>query len=281
MVRSRILSAHIPERSTFPDLDYRAHDFRIDSQDPYTVRLTARTVGTMRGKLRLRNQIVAPNGRGMSCPPEAISMTFDPYTGKLIKLCSGFTLDRLVGNTNGLCGVMAAATIAGVPPSETEIYPLLNVVGRFFGRPVKQLPDPQSFLAPFPETVMVQLAKGILGSDMAALDPDLLAPEFTYCGSYVGPVGKRTYLEKLASQMFDGSEPEFTYFRVDPYDPYRVWVDVRPMGETLSGTGFICSPQALSMTFDDSGFCTRITGDGVMDPSIGTFVSFGRISTSS
>lgn len=56
-------------RSTFPDLDYRAHDFRIDEEDPMTVRVTARTVGTMRGELRLRNEVLPPNGKQMRCPP--------------------------------------------------------------------------------------------------------------------------------------------------------------------------------------------------------------------
>ena len=199
-------------------------------------------------------------------------MTFDPTTGKLVKLCTGFTLDRLAGNTNGLCGVMAAATVAGEPPSELDVYPIPTVIGRFFDRPVRQLDEVKSFLAPFPETVMIQLTKGILGSDMAALDPDLLSNSFTYCGSIIGPIGKQAYLDQYASQMFEGSEPEFTYFRVDPYDPYRVWVDVRPIGEDAKGKVFVCSPQALSMTFDDNGFCVRMTGDAIMDPSIGTLL---------
>ena len=58
-------------RSTFPDLDYRAHDFRIDEQDPMTIRVTARIVGTMRGELRLRNEVLPPNGKRMRCPPGA------------------------------------------------------------------------------------------------------------------------------------------------------------------------------------------------------------------
>ena len=56
-------------RSTFPDLDYRVHDFRLDAKDPYTVRVTLRTVGTMRGELRLRTETLSPNGKRMVCPP--------------------------------------------------------------------------------------------------------------------------------------------------------------------------------------------------------------------
>lgn len=130
---------------------------------------------------------------------EAITMTFDERTGSLTKLCSGFTMDRLVGNTEGFCGVMAAATVAGKPPSDWEVYPPTQVIKRFFGRPTQQQEEPASFLAPFPETVMVQLTKGIFSANMAEADPDLLSPSFTYYTPYDGPVNKNTYLEKYAS----------------------------------------------------------------------------------
>ena len=255
-------------RSAFPDFDFRSHDFRIDSQDPMTVRLTARTTGTMRGKLRLRNEELAPTGKQMVCPPEAISITFAD-DGRVSKICSGFALDRQVGNTGGQCGVMAAATIGGSPPSDWEIYPATTVLGRFIGRPIKQLEEPTSFLAPFPETVMVQLAKGVFAANMAAADPTLLRDDFTYLEPYDGPVNKQKYLESYAPQMFSGYEPELTHFRVDPYDPYRVWVDVREMGVTAEGASFECPPQAFSFTFDDDGFCTRLTANAIMDPSLG------------
>jgi hypothetical protein len=61
---------------------------------------------------------------------------------------------------------------------------------------------------------------------------------------------------------------------VDPYDPYRVWVDVRSSGTTLDGVYVDAPPQAFSFTFDDEGFCTRLTAGAVMDPSIGEFLSF-------
>jgi hypothetical protein len=197
----------------------------------------------------------------MRCPPEAISVTFDPNSGKINKLCSGFTMDRLVGNTGGLCGVMAAATVAGEPPSDWEIYPPLTVAQRFFGRPVDPIGESTSFLAPFPETVMVQLAKGILA---APSDSSLLANKFTFMTPTKGPVDKKRYLDDFAEQEFAQMQPEFAHFRVDPYDPNRVWVDVRPLAP-----GFEGPPQAMSFTFDDDGFCVRITSGFVMDPSLG------------
>jgi hypothetical protein len=126
-------------------------------------------------------------------------MTFDDATGQLTKLCSGFTMDRLVGNTAGLCGIQAGAVVAGSPPSEWEIYPPASVISRFFGRTVQQIPEPTTFLAPFPETVMVQLAKGVIAADNGAADPDLLAPSFTFCGPIVGPLPKDAFVEAFSS----------------------------------------------------------------------------------
>ena len=270
-------------RSTFPDLDYRAHDFRIDPSDPLTVRFTARTVGTMRGDLRLRSETIPPNGKRMVCPPEAISMTFDGKTGKLVKLCSGFCLDRLVGNTAGLCGVQAAATVAGAPPSEWEIYPPASVVGRFFSRSVKQLDEPSEFLAPFPETVMIQLAKGVIAAEQGSKDPDLLGEDFTFCAPIVGPLGKKEFVEAFKSFNINDAFPDleektkYSNFRVDPYDPYRVWFDVKGagtrtgafQGKEPNGAEYSGPPEASSMTFDDDGFCIRLTAGAVMDPTIG------------
>jgi hypothetical protein len=251
-------------RAAFPDLDYRAHDFRIDDQDTATVRLTCRVVGTMRGELRLRDHVLPPTGKTMKCPPEAVTLTFDLNTGKLKKMCSGFCMDRLVGNTAGTTGIMAAATVAGRSISDWEIYPPSTVLKRFVGRPVNQLPEPKSFLAPFPETVMVQLCKGILAANMATEDATLLAKSFTYSTPSIGPVNKNTFLASFALLEFEGVDPRFSHFRVDPYDPNVVWVDVLPFAD-----GYIGAPYAMSFTFDDEGFCTRISSGAIIDPTIG------------
>jgi TolA protein len=160
---------------------------------------------------------------------------------------------------------MAAAMVAGQPPSDWDLYPAPAVLARFFGRPVPSLPEVADVLAPFPETVMIQLAKGILATNLAADDPTLLADSFEYTTPYVGPVRKPAYLEKYAAQEFANLDPQFEHFRVDPFDPFRVWVDVLPAGQG----GYVGAPQAMSFTFDDDGFCTRLTTAYVMDPSIG------------
>ena len=46
-----------------------------EDKDGLTIRLTTRTVGTMCGDLRLRQEIIPPNGQRMICPPE-VSLIF-------------------------------------------------------------------------------------------------------------------------------------------------------------------------------------------------------------
>lgn len=250
-------------RAAFPDLDFRAHDFRIDTDQERTVRLTCRVTGSMRGALRLRDGDLPPTGKTLKCPPEAVTIAFDEK-GKVVKLCTGFVMDRQVGNTRGATGVMAAAMVAGQPPSDWDIYPAPAVIARFFGRPVTALKETKAVLAPFPETVMIQLAKGILATNMASEDSTLLVDSFEYSTPYEGPVRKDEFLRRFAAQEFDNVDPDFAHFRVDPFDPFRVWVDVVPAGPEYQG-----APQAMSFTFDDDGFCTRVTSAYVMDPTIG------------
>jgi len=72
-------------------------------------------------------------------------------------------LDRQIGNTNGLSGINAAAYIGGLEPSPFLDTPPLVALSRMFSKPLK--PTGDSLLAPFPDSVMIQLAKGVIASD--------------------------------------------------------------------------------------------------------------------
>ena len=291
-------------RSTFPDLDYRAHHFRlvddldeegVDSeskrQDNTTVsvRLTLRTTGTMTNALRLRKKRLPPTNATMICPPEAATITFDKKTGKITKLCSGFVMDRLVGNTDGLCGVQAAATIAGDQPSDWEVFPPPLVLSRIFGRPVQRLEEPKSLDAPFSEGVLISLAKGVIAADNGAKDPSVLAPSFSFCSPLVNPIGKKEFLDVLEGfdlkEAFPDLQTKFTNFRVDPFDPYRIWVDglgigtwTGPlMGKAGNGFRYKGPTEAISLTFNDEGLCTRLTAGVAMDPTEGNTGGLGGV----
>ena len=131
-------------RAAFPDLDYRAHDFRIvdDTNEPRTVRFTCRTTGTMRGPLRLRSGTLPPTGQTLRGPPEAVTVTFN-RRGQVTKLCTGFCMDRQVGNTRGATGVMTAAMVAGQPPSDWDLYPAPAVIASKVAAVIVLIVNPQ------------------------------------------------------------------------------------------------------------------------------------------
>lgn len=254
-------------RGAFPDLEYRAYDFRVMDG---TVRCTCRVSGTMLGGLRLRDGTLPPNGKEMQCPPEGVSIDIDPVTGLVTKICSGFCLDRFVGNTNGLTGVQAASIIAGKDISAFENLPVTTVLYSVVSRPAKKLGESANFVAPFPPTVMIQLAKGVLITKMAYDDPSLLSEDFEYITPFAGPIRKGAFLKSYAVEELSGYYPNFRNFRVDPYEPTRVWIDLQPTSQDYVG-----HPQCMSLTFDDDGYCTRVTSSAVLDPSIGNAGGLG------
>ena len=87
--------------------------------------------------------------------------------GKIVKLVTDMVLDRQIGNTLGQSGVAAAAVVGGYAPPDDA--PPLAALGRLFGRPLKYMDYGatvrSSYQPPFPESVMIQLTKGVLASN--------------------------------------------------------------------------------------------------------------------
>ena len=300
-------------RKSFPDLEWRAHDFRVISDEAgmyndniggnsngtreITVRFTTLAVGTFRGSpLRLRSKILPPNGKVMRCPPTSVSITYaasGENAGKIIKLVNDMVLDRQFGNTNGLSGIAGAAVIAGAPPSDWEVFPPFMSISRIFARPIKMInerDEEEGYLPPFPDSVMIQLAKGVAASDFGLNDPDLLSNDFTYLEPMMGPMDKERYIEMFEELNIRDAVPDLDYqlenFRIDPYDPYRVWVDTRargtrsgPIGKIVSpkASKYLAPPESWSFTFDNDGFCTRITAAAPLDPLLGNTGLLGGV----
>jgi len=147
--------------------------------------------------------------------------------------------------------VPAAAYVGGAPPNALTDgggVPPFAALTRLFGRPAATAgggsgsggdDSPSggtsaSALPPFPPSVMIQLAKGVTASNFGLDDANLLAEEFEYVEPSLGPLGKKEYAEVFGvGGEFSVREgvADLDYglenFRVDPYDPYRVWVDSR------------------------------------------------------
>lgn len=120
-----------------------------------------------------------------------------------------------------------------------------------------------------------------------------MAENFLYLEKLIGPLDKEQYLKKFGEEYYlrDGMpdlDLRLTNFRVDPYDPYRVWVDSSPRGVRTGNIGkrplppnvdalpYQGPPESISFAFDDDGFCTRYTS-AVLDPLLGNTGGLGGI----
>ena len=155
----------------------------------------------------------------------SISITYSTTgadRGKITKLVTDMVLDRQVGNTDGLSGISAAAYIAGAPSNAlwdvlAGSVPPAVALGRFFGRPLKSIDNDNKAggvggLPPFPDSVMIQLAKGVLASNLGLDDSNLLAENFVYIEPLMGPFDKEKYL-KVFGEEYDvrGAVPDLDY----------------------------------------------------------------------
>ena len=150
-------------------------------------------------------------------------------------------MDRQIGNTQGYSGIAGAAMIAGEEPNEFLSQPPLVVLGRKFTGQLPYLDEDygDTHLPPFPDTVMIQLARDVVDANFGLDKPDLLSGEFSYLEPSTGPLNKRRYLEKFSAYNILDAVRDMDYgimhYRVDPYNPHRIWVDQRSKG-TRTGT---------------------------------------------
>jgi len=107
---------------------------------------------------------------------------------------------------------------------------------------------------------------------------DDLALDFQFVGPVVGPLAKEEFLKAIGTfdvtTGFPDMQSNYYHFRVDPFEPDRVWFTSRPVGRhtgTFAGsiepTGIrvVCPPQAMSMTFNRQGEVKKFTVGAVMD----------------
>lgn len=157
-------------------------------------------------------------------------------------------MDRQIGNTQGYSGIAGAAIIAGDQPNEFLLtQPPLVVLGRKFTGQLTYLDEHYGetthlHLPPFPDSVMIQLAKDVVEANFGLDKPDLLSSsEFSYLEPSIGPLNKRRYLDKFSAYNVRDAVRDMDYgimhYRVDPYNPYRIWVDQRSKGTRTGSIG--------------------------------------------
>lgn len=137
---------------------------------------------------------------------------------------------------------------------------------------------------------LIQLCQEVIADNLGTSNPTkYLSPDFEFVGPFDGPLGRTQYVSSTGpiletiKKAFPDVKTNYYNFHVDPFEPNRVWYTTRAVGtmtETLelpNGGGkfeannekIIQSPQATSMTFDENGMVTELTGGFVLDRRYG------------
>lgn len=99
----------------FPDLDYKWRDLRVCPFDVNRVWYTSSPVGTHLADLRLPTaEVVQATGRRWISPPVCGSAQFD-RDGRCTAITASYVMDRRLGNTSGLGGVLGLREAIGAP----------------------------------------------------------------------------------------------------------------------------------------------------------------------
>jgi len=139
---------------------------------------------------------------------------------------------------------------------------------------------------------LIEKAKYFLAYDQGVSKPELLADDFQFMGPVVGPLSKEAFLKAVGgfdfSSAFPDANPEWHHFRVDPFEPNRVWMTARgrgtntaesksPLFKKPTGKSYVNPPQACSVKFNEEGLATQYTIGYVMDRKIGNTGGLGGI----
>jgi len=118
---------------------------------------------------------------------------------------------------------------------------------------------------------------------------DWFAEDFRFVAPVVGPFGKEEFVNSLKSfnllKGFPDLKSNFHHFRVDPFEPNRVWYSVKftgtntgpIMGRPATGKSVESPVQAQSVTFNTRGEITKFTIGYVLDKETGNTGGLGGV----
>ena len=137
------------------------------------------------------------------------------------------------------------------------------------------------------------------GLQDGSIDEDIYADDFRFCAPFVGGptpaapddpmpgLDKAAYLSSLPQfnllAAFPNMNNNYHFFRVDPFEPNRVWFQTRAtathtgplMGSAPTGKKLELPPQAFSMTFNEQGQVTLFNVGYVIDRTVGNTGGLG------
>lgn len=137
---------------------------------------------------------------------------------------------------------------------------------------------------PIKPEALIMKAKVFLAYDLGVGNPDLLSKDFEFVGPVVGPLSKQTYVQAVGgfnfAELYPDQNNEYHHFRVDPFEPNRVWFTARGRGTNTggsepSGKAYVQPPQACSLRFEPNGEVNQFTIGYVMDRRIGNTGGLG------
>ncbi|KAK3255039.1 hypothetical protein CYMTET_35766 [Cymbomonas tetramitiformis] len=118
-------------------------------------------------------------------------------------------------------------------------------------------------------------------------NPEFLSDDFQFVAPVVGPLTKERFIKAVSGFGLTDGFPDlqfnFHHFRVDPFEPNRVWFTSRMVGTNTGQMGpfaptdtrVMKGPEAYSMTFTEEGLCSKLTLGYVIDREIGNTGGLG------
>jgi len=135
---------------------------------------------------------------------------------------------------------------------------------------------------------LVRRCKEVLAAGVGTKDGGAdFAENFEFCAPVVGPIDKKEYLSALGTfkieDGFPDSNPNYHFFRVDPFEPDRVWFQTRKtgthsgefMGKPATGKALVFPPEAYSLRFNEQGKVKEFTVGYPMDRRVGNTGGLG------
>lgn len=143
-----------------------------------------------------------------------------------------------------------------------------------------------------PEATLVEWGQRVFAANNGIDDDSLLADDFRFEFPVVS-LSREEYLKAVRGFKLQDAFPNMTprayHWRVDPYEPNRVWFTTRTTGThtgTLNfgpskyeptGKEYTSAPECLSYTFNKEGKVTSFTGGYIMDRRVGNTGGLGAL----
>jgi hypothetical protein len=145
---------------------------------------------------------------------------------------------------------------------------------------------------PIPPEQLIQRAKAVFETDTGVKDDSVLADNFRFEFPVVS-LDREGYLKAVRGFGLQAAFPDLQAhpydWRVDPYEPNRVWFTIRTTGTHLGTLKFgnssypatnkrvMGAPECCSYTFNEDGKVLSFTGGVVMDRRVGNTQGLGAL----